>query len=137
MSVIHMSLISIISVYWAAWNSSEFVIPQRRDDLWLLLLPVRILYNIPERSSNTPFIHSLSLVDKRRGENRILFSPSILSLIYVYFCCLDQRMCIGSSIYDRLIERVLLCSVFSETLDASWIWTFPKTCWVNIQNFAQ
>lgn len=89
MSVVHMSLNSIISVYWAAWNSSEFVIPQRRYDLWLLLLPVRILYNIPEQSLNTPFIHCLSHVDKRRGENRILYffltiSLSSLSFMFIF-----------------------------------------------------
>lgn len=37
----------------SAWNFSEFVNPQRRYDLWLLLLPVRILHNIPEQSMNT------------------------------------------------------------------------------------
>jgi len=84
----------------------------------------------------TPRLFTPFLMWTRGGVKTGYFflSPSSLSFVFI-FCCLDQRICNGSSIYDHLIKRVLLCSVFSETLDVSWIWTFPKTSWVNFQNF--
>lgn len=110
-----MSLNSIISVYWAAWNSSEFVIPQRRYDLWLPLLPVRILYNIPEQSLNTPFIHSLSHVDKRRGENRILYffltiSPSSLSFMFIFAAWINA--CVMVLVYMSASLKESFCVLF-------------------------
>lgn len=113
--MVHVSPNSIISVYWAAWNSSEFVIPQRRYDLWLLLLPVRILYNIPEQNLNTPFIHSLSHVDKRRGENRILYffltiSPSSLSFMFIFAAWINA--CVMVLVYMIASLKESFCVLF-------------------------
>lgn len=139
-----MSLSSIISVYWAAWYSSEFVIPQRRYDLCLLLLPVRILNNIPERSLNTrsfaPFLMWTRGKYKqvKTGYSTFFHFISPSSLWFVYFHCWNRHICNGTSMCDRLIERVFLCSVFSETLDESWIWTFAENLLSkSFANFAQ
>ncbi len=115
-------------MYWAACNSSEFVIPQRRYDLCLLLLPVRILYNIPERSLNTrsfaPF-----LMQTRGGVKTgysTFFTSSLHPLSDLFIFTVGIDTCVMVACVIALLKESFLCSVLSETLDVSWIWTFAE-----------
>ncbi len=107
MPVVHMSLSSIISVYWASWNSSECVIPQRRYDLWLLLLPVRIV-TFQNRAWTPVRLLPFSCGQEEGWKQHTLFffslHLSILSLICLFSLLESTRLMLLACVIALLKE---------------------------------